>query len=192
MKCFPSATHKAGFHAWFTKYKAKDFAECTLRQLREDVGLGSPPRPFYTDTNESANNAIKVKVNFKKSEWPMFNQKMKDFAVGQSIEVERAVVGLGEYRIPAEYQRFQISIDKWRRMSPEKRKQLLKRFHSAEVHTTMSSKSGQQESGVAASLRVQSEPENMGSGLLSVSLHKASGMVAIPAPSLEGMWDKAG
>ena len=31
----------------------------------------------------------------------------------------------------------------------------------------------------------------MGGGLLSVSLDEASGMVPMPAPSLEGMWDKA-
>ena len=108
---FKVPLYKPGFHTWFTKYKSQVFAECTLRQLREDVGLGSPPQPFYTNANESANNAIKVKVDFKISEWPLFNKKMIDFANGQMIEVERAVVGLGEYRIHNEYQIFSVSID---------------------------------------------------------------------------------
>lgn len=38
-------SHKPQFHQWFAKWKSEDFRNCTLRNLREDIGLGSPPIP---------------------------------------------------------------------------------------------------------------------------------------------------
>jgi len=39
-------SHTPDFHSWFTNHKADDFRHCTLRSLREDIGLGSPPHSF--------------------------------------------------------------------------------------------------------------------------------------------------
>lgn len=41
-------SYQPEFHGWFIRYKADDFRHCTLRSLREEIGLGSPPRPFFT------------------------------------------------------------------------------------------------------------------------------------------------
>ena len=55
-------SHDINFHAWFTKYKADDFRYCTLRSLREDVGLGSPPSEYYTKDSESINALLKESI----------------------------------------------------------------------------------------------------------------------------------
>ena len=52
-------SHKPEFHSWFMKYKAKEFREHMFRSLREAVGLGLPPKAFYTNNNESINAVLK-------------------------------------------------------------------------------------------------------------------------------------
>ena len=59
------------------------------RDLRESVGLGSPLSTFITNASESINAAIKRKVDFKESDWPEFNEKMKHF-----VESQRKSLGL--------------------------------------------------------------------------------------------------
>lgn len=61
-------SHKPLF-SWFTQYKAKEFKEHTLRCLREEVGLGSPPKAYYTNDNESINSLLKESTNYKKQQW---------------------------------------------------------------------------------------------------------------------------
>ena len=70
------------FHTWFMKHKTEIFCDHTLRSLQEDVGLGSPPRPFYTNDNESVNALLKECVAFKKQQWPVFNSKVKKYVNG--------------------------------------------------------------------------------------------------------------
>ena len=60
-------SHKPLF-SWFTQYKAKEFKEHTLRCLREEVGLGSPPKAYYTN-DESINSLLKESTNYKKQQW---------------------------------------------------------------------------------------------------------------------------
>ena len=39
-------SYKPQFHEWFVKWKSEDFCNCTLRNLREDLGLDHPLKPF--------------------------------------------------------------------------------------------------------------------------------------------------
>ena len=49
LKCFAShKSHSPMLHLWFTKHIADTCRNHTLRYLREDVGLGSPPIAFCT------------------------------------------------------------------------------------------------------------------------------------------------
>lgn len=36
-----------------------------LLPVRERAGLGSPPEPFYNNSSECINNALKVKMDYK-------------------------------------------------------------------------------------------------------------------------------
>ena len=51
--------------------------------LRENAGHGSPPAQFTTNAYESLNAAIKRKVYFKGSDWPVFNAHMKKIVESQ-------------------------------------------------------------------------------------------------------------
>ena len=106
--------HLAGFQLVHRNLK-----ECTLRSLREEIGLGSPPTPFYTNDSESINAAIKEKVNYQKSEWPQFNAKMKEFVDNQTREAEETIIACGEYRIHDSYKHLVVQVEKWNRMTEE-------------------------------------------------------------------------
>jgi hypothetical protein len=79
---FPSK-NTTSFHDWFTRIKAPEFIESTLRSLREDAGLGSPPKPFYTNHSESINAFLKESLSYKKHQWGVFNEKIKSIVLQQ-------------------------------------------------------------------------------------------------------------
>lgn len=89
-------SHKPSFHAWFSKFKADDFRDCTLRTLREDVGLGSPPKAFYTNDCESISALLKESLGYKKHQWSLFNSKVKKLVDQQQRQVVNALIGYGE------------------------------------------------------------------------------------------------
>ena len=70
-------SHSPEFYLWFVNNKAEEFRQCTLRPLREDIGLGFPPAPFYTNNSESINSLLKDSLGFKKHQWGVFNNKIK-------------------------------------------------------------------------------------------------------------------
>ena len=65
------------FH-YFVQYQADVVRYHMKKDIRESVGLGSPPSAFTTNASESINAAIKRKVNYKESGWPEF-KSMKHF-----------------------------------------------------------------------------------------------------------------
>ena len=114
-------SHKPTFHSWFVKWKAEDFRHCTLRSLREDVGLGSPPKAFYTNDSQSINASFKECLGHKKHQWALFNSKMKDTVKQQQQEVEKAIIGYGQYRLHPQYSYLAITEEKRFKMSHEQR-----------------------------------------------------------------------
>ena len=96
--------------------------------------LGSPPTPYNTNDSESINAAIKEKVNYRKSEWPQFNAKMKKLVNSLVQEAEKAIIGFGEFRIRDEYKHLVVPVEKWNQMTKEQRKRAICKFHSAGVH----------------------------------------------------------
>ena len=105
-----------------------------LKSVRIKAGLGDPPQPFYTNDVESQNNVIKHQTKYTSQELPQFINSMREMVVCQRKEVERAVVGIGEYRL-SETERFkQYSIDqsKFFLMSEKQREKSLKKFFTAQ------------------------------------------------------------
>ena len=62
------------FYSWFMTYQASNFKEKMLKPLRSAVGLGDIPVEYTNNPNESANDWIKAKVDYKKSELHVFCQ----------------------------------------------------------------------------------------------------------------------
>ena len=79
-----------GFFNWFLENKLPTVESCMSRPLRESVGLGSPPDPFYTNDVESANRIIKRKTDYKASERPEFCKLAKELIEEQANEIEKS------------------------------------------------------------------------------------------------------
>ena len=108
------------------------------RYVREAAGLGSPPETF-TNSVESVNSLLKQKVNYKESEWPAFNNQLKELVESQRQEVIRALSGRGEYRLCPEYHHLSVDINEWTRMRPQQRKDVVKAFDNASLKSSKSS-----------------------------------------------------
>ena len=87
-------SHKPAFHDWFLKQKAEDFRHCTLRSLREDICLGSPPTAFYTNDNEAIDAKLKEYLGYKKHQWALFNVKMKEMMKQQQQRLSLDMVSI--------------------------------------------------------------------------------------------------
>jgi len=130
-------SHKSAFHSWFLKYKAEDFRHCTLKSLREDIGLGSPPTAFYTNDSDAINAKFKDCLGYKKHQWALFNAKMKELVKQQQQEVQKAIIGFGQYRLRPQYSSLSVTEEKWFRMSQEQRQRHINKFNSTLVHETV-------------------------------------------------------
>ena len=82
------------FFTWFKKYHAEEIKSTMLHSA---AGLGDPPSEFSTNDSEAINSVIKQFVKFKKCDWPVLNDKMKQFVIKQQEEVCKAMVGFGQY-----------------------------------------------------------------------------------------------
>lgn len=102
--------------------------------LREDIGLGSPPKAFYTNNSESINALLKECTGYKKQQWALFNDKMKEAVLLQQREIEKAIIGYGEYRLRPQYSSLTVSVEKWFCMSTEQRQHCINKLNTATVH----------------------------------------------------------
>ena len=66
--------------------------------VRESAGLGSPPSIYTTNRNDSMNNLAKSYTDYHKSTWVQLSNNLYKLVTDQSQEVEKAVIGMGEYR----------------------------------------------------------------------------------------------
>lgn len=111
------------FYTWFCKYHSEEVKKTMLYSVRVPAGLGDPPSEFCTNDSEAINSALKQFLGFKKSDWPVFNNKIKKFIQEQDEEVCKAMIGLGQYRICREYQHFEVSPSQWFTALNEKQKE---------------------------------------------------------------------
>ena len=126
------------FHTWFLKHCHKTVSECMLPTIREKAGLGSPPSPYYTNEVESKNRILKEAVQYKSSQLPEFVDKMKGLMEEQRREIERAVIGSGEYRLRKEYHHLTVEPSKWFKMTTEQRRRKLDQFMKADLRIHLS------------------------------------------------------
>jgi len=115
----------------------------------------------------------------------------------QQCEIEKAVIGYGEYRLRPQYSSLAVSEDKWFKMS-EERVQCIKKFNTSTL------RSGTKNFVVSAPINI-SQPEEQhditigrfsieeGAGtILSVDLNDFIKGTKLPHTSAEGVWKEAG
>ena len=91
----------------------------TFIRLGASVGLGFPPRIFTTNACESINAVIKRKVHYKETQWPDFNNHLKELLDQQRGDVIPALSGRGQYRLCEPYKRLQIHPQEWVKMTTD-------------------------------------------------------------------------
>ena len=174
---------ESGFYSWFRQCKAEDFCNGALKGLREQAGLGSPPQPYYTNSNEAMNRVIKEKTQWKKHQWPEFNERMKELVGQQQRDVEKAVLREGEYTLKPQFKELEVSEPgKWWRMNEEQRSQCLKRFNECTVEEPKSMPAGS---------RKGKEKQGKAPVTLTPKAEVASQMLSIPLDSIHGICKKA-
>ena len=101
------------FCEWFKRYKCSTIKQAMLRPVRIRAGLGNPPSSFTTNASESINALLKNQVEYKKSDVPVFLEKLRDAIDEQQRKVERAIVNNGKYRFCEKYHHLVKSEDDW-------------------------------------------------------------------------------
>ena len=67
------------------------------------VSLGSPPIPYTTNCNESMNKVVKASANYQKLNWIQLADELFNLINNRLKEIEKAVIGMGEYRFTNSY-----------------------------------------------------------------------------------------
>ena len=183
-----SSSDLEGFLHWFTINKIDVPRNTMLRPVREECGLGCPSAIFTTNASKSSNVVLKRKVDYKKSELPVFIKKIKELVSEQQKEVERAIVCRGKYQFHPQYKYLQVPENKWFSMTTQQRTKYLSKIQSLSVTDVQDSCQGSSEcSSIIHSLTT---PESS-SSRISVSVESAAESINVPLTCLEGIWKKA-
>ena len=117
------------FYEWFIKNESDVMKTSMIACVRESAGLGSPLLPYTTNRNESMNKVVKSYADHQKVNWVQLTDNMFDLINVQLKEVEKAIIGMGEYRFKPAYKCLEVASNKWFSMSSHRReKHLMKVF----------------------------------------------------------------
>ena len=151
------------FYPWFIKHCQDITAKYMLSNCHTKAGLGSPSFPYYTNKVESKNKILKDEVEHKKSELTDFMNKMKALFEEQKHEVERSLIGMGEYRLKEDYRYLQVESSTWFKMTLDQHQRNISCFMKAAVEVSSN----------------------------KCSAENPLSMLQIPSGLKDGMWEKA-
>ena len=126
-----SGRSQAHFHGWFKKNCLEVVRKNMLKETREQAALGSPPEPFYTNDVESKNRVLKQQTEYKPQELPAFVESMKNLFEEQKLEIEKAVIGSGEFKLLPKYRDLEVQQMEWYKKTDKQRLRVLERFNCA-------------------------------------------------------------
>ena len=127
------------FCRWLKTYKSNTIKQSMLRSKRRQCGLGDPPSSFTTNASESINAVVKNRVDYKKSDVPVFLDNLKAVIDEQQRELERAIVDKGKYRFRQRFKGLVKTEDEWfLRMSSAQRQNHIKRISNMSLQSKKS------------------------------------------------------
>ena len=177
--CIPSSSEPQ-FHAWFCKYKAEDIINCVLPDVRSRAGV-DPGHLFTTNSSEAINHVIKQEVKWKECKLPQLISHLKAITAQHQAELEKAIVGRGEWHFCQQYATLQISESVWlTKMAPEAKTRHLKKVHSCQLKQILPQ--------MTATTHENTKQPHIAH--LSVSVENA-GLSMISYSTLSSMWNKA-
>ena len=166
------STSPPEFHAWFLTYKARDFIECALPEVRTKAGI-NPLQHFTTNTSESLNHIIKLEVEWKENKLPNLIDHLKNIVDRQKSELEKSIVGRGQWCFTEEYTHLIVSEASWSsQMSTEAKKRHISKVLCCKPVSVPA-------------------PNSTNQASLSVSIEDSE-ITSISKPTLENIWKKAG
>ena len=125
---------KPEFYEWFKKYKYDDMCDSMIRSVRVKAGLGECPPPFYTNLSESLNRHLKRKVDRKATSLVTFVDHMQELATQQKMQVEKAIVRKGSWRLAEQFSNLEVPDDIWfTAFSTEDKEKRIKKLLAADV-----------------------------------------------------------
>ena len=108
-------------YEWILKNEVPVMKESMIATVCEAAGLGSPPVHYTTNRNECMNNVAKAYVNYRKSNWVELVKNMHHLVTEQIKEVEKAAIGMGEYKFRLAYCHLELHSKKRFLMTTEQR-----------------------------------------------------------------------
>ena len=107
------------FHRWFLKNKADAMRKKILAPVRQQAGLGKPPKPYYTNRVECANSLLSSETDHAESTVDAFVAKMRVLIERQARNARWAIINKGPYRLHPSLWHLQLSEEAWIVMSKE-------------------------------------------------------------------------
>jgi hypothetical protein len=152
-----------------------------VASIRFECGLEDPSDIFTTNPSETINALLKHKVEYKRSELPVFIEKVKELVEEQNREVECAVINRGKYQLRKQFKFLEITESKWFSMNQQQRSQHLSKVHSYAIQE------GRQTATCSSVIELQIRSS------LSLSAEEASESLSklnIPLTCIVGVWRK--
>ena len=107
------------FHQWFVKHKADLMEKKMLKPVRIRVGLGQPPRPYYTNMVECANSLFSSETGHKELPVNEFVASMQALTERQARNVRWAIINKGSYELHPDLSHLQLLEETWLQMGEE-------------------------------------------------------------------------
>lgn len=101
------------------------------RQMRGSW-IGISARPFLHDV-DSKNRVLKLQAEYKPQELPTFVETMKGLLQEQKHEIEKAMIGVSEYKLLPSYCDLQVPHGQWFKKNKKQRHPLVDCFMKAAV-----------------------------------------------------------
>ena len=107
------------FYRWFLKNKADVMRKKMLAPVRQQAGLGKPPKPYYSNRVECANSLLSSETDHAESMADEFVVEMRVLTERQARNVRWAIINKGPYRLHSSLRHLQLSEEAWIVMSKE-------------------------------------------------------------------------
>ncbi len=98
------------FHRWFHEYKATDFTNCAILEVRKKAGL---LKPFTTNSSESLNHVLKHEVDWEESKLPVLVSHLRNVVIQQVSEMEKSVISHGEWKFSSGFTFLSVDEHVW-------------------------------------------------------------------------------
>ena len=145
--------------------------------VRSRAGV-DPGHLFTTNSSEAINHVIKQEVEWKECKLPQLISHLKAITAQHQAELEKAIVGRGEWHFCQQYATLQISESVWfTKMTPEAK---TRQVHSCQLKQIMPQ--------MTATTHENTKQPHIAH--LSVSVENA-GLSTISYSTLSSMWNKA-